>query len=108
MRIMKKNERKEKFMQMEKLMKKVMLANILLLKIIDKKHQKKNLIANLLGCYQGYDADYETCRIQTFISEFRNKNIKDLEDEIKKKIKILIHKLNQRVFKIDCQKVCYF
>ena len=71
LRIMKKNKRKEKLMQMEKLMKKVMLANILLLKIIYEKHQKKNLTANLLGCYQGYDADYETCRIQIFISEFK-------------------------------------
>ena len=41
---------------------------------------------------EGYDADYEASRIQTFISKFKDKKIKELEDEIKK-IKALISKL---------------
>ena len=41
---------------------------------------------------EGYDAGYEASRIQTFISKFKDKKIKELEDEIKK-IKALINKL---------------
>ena len=40
---------------------------------------------------EGYDADYEACRIQTFISKFKdrqlknlNKKLKQLKDKIKK------------------------
>ena len=55
-------------------------------------------LENKLGCKfirintskEGYDADYEASRIQTFISKFRdrqlkksNKKIKELEDKIK-------------------------
>ena len=46
---------------------------------------------------EGYDADYEASRVQTFISKFKdtqlkkiNKKLKELKDEIKKLTKQII------------------
>ena len=75
--------------QPQKLMKKVILTEILFL--------RKRSISKKLGCKlirintikEDYDADYEASRIQIFISEFKdrqlktlNKNVKELEDKI--------------------------
>ena len=67
-------------------MKKIILTDILLLQIKDKKHEKK------LDCKffrintskKGYDANYEICRMQTFISKFKNRQLKKLEKESNK------------------------
>ena len=59
-----------------------MLTETLFLRRKDKKFQKNNLIVNLLELTQeGYDRDYEVSRIQTFISEFKDKQLKKLEKE---------------------------
>ena len=80
--------------QQQKLMKKVILTEILNLKKKDKRHQKKNLTVNFIRINtsrRNFDVDYEAGRIQTFISQFkdnkikeRDNKIKELEDEIKK------------------------
>ena len=72
--------------QQQKLMKKVILTEILFLKKKDKRHQKKNLTVHLLELIlvENYDADYEASRIQAFISNFNKNKIKKLQDKIKK------------------------
>ena len=77
--------------QPQKLMKKVILTETLFLRRKDKKHQKKNFILRINTSKEGYDADYEASRIQTFISKFKgkqlkklNKKLKELEDKIDK------------------------
>ena len=70
-----------------------MLAETLFLRRKEKKQQKKKLGCKFIRINtskEGYDADYEASRIQTFISKFRdrqlkksNKKIKELEDKIK-------------------------
>ena len=80
--------------QPQKLMNKTMKAEKLFLRTNDKKHQKKNLVANLLeliqvkGCRinaeRGYNTDYEVSKIQILISKFKDKKIKELEGKIKK------------------------
>ena len=57
--------------QLQKLMKKSILTEILFLKRKDKKHQKNV-------------AFYDIVRIKTFISEFKNEKLNKLEKEIKK------------------------
>ena len=37
---------------------------------------------------EDYDADYEIGRIQTFISEFKNKKLRALEEKLKEKLNI--------------------
>ena len=74
------------FYQQYKLMKKDILTEILFLRKKDKKHQKKNLVENLLELIQvmrknGYDLDYEVDNIETFIDEFKNKKLKEVEDK---------------------------
>ena len=59
-------------------MKKGILTEILFLWKKDKKHQKKNLVVNLLELKQvmqknGYDLDYEVGNIEEFIDHFKNK-----------------------------------
>ena len=59
-------------------MKKGILTEILFLWKKDKKHQKKNLVVNLLELKQvmqknGYDLDYEVGNIEEFIDQFKNK-----------------------------------
>ena len=52
------------------------------------------MIVNLLELTQeGYDADYEVSRIQTFISEFKDKRLKKLGKEWNKKMKELEGKI---------------
>ena len=73
-----------------KLMKKVILTEILFSKRKDKKHQKKKLDCkfiriNTSNAKNGYDLDYEVGNVQAFIDEFKNKKIKKLEDKIKEK-----------------------
>ena len=80
-----------------KLMKKIILTEILFLRRKDKKHYKKKLGCKFIRINtskEGYNADYKASRAQIFISEFKNKKfkklggsnkkIKELEDEIKK------------------------
>ena len=55
--------------------------SVLLSKKRQKALEKTNLIVNLLELIQvmqkkGYDTDYEVCKIQIFISEFKEKKIK--------------------------------
>ena len=69
-------------------MKKDILTETLFLRKKDKKHQKKNLVVNLLELIQvmqknGYDSDYEVNGIEAFIDEFQNKKIKEVKDENK-------------------------
>ena len=72
--------------QPQKLMNKTMKAEKLFLRTNDKKHQKKNLVANLLELIQvkGCNTDYEVSKIQILISKFKDKKIKELADKIKK------------------------
>ena len=77
--------------QQQKLMKKVILTEILFLKKKDKKHQEKKLNCEFIRINtsrENYDPDYEASKIQTFISQFKDKEkeneVKKLEDEIKK------------------------
>ena len=63
------------FYQQQKLMKKDILT---FLRKKDKKHQKKNLVVNLLELIQvmqknGYDLDYEVGNIEEFIDEFKDR-----------------------------------
>ena len=70
-----------------KLMLKVILTEILFLRRKDKKHQKKKLDCKFIRINtskEGYNADYEASRLQTFISEFKNENEKKLEESNKK------------------------
>ena len=75
----------------QKLMKKVILIETLILEKRDKKHQKKELnckVIRINTSKENYDAEYEASRIQTFICKFQGKEkeneIKKLEDEINK------------------------
>ena len=62
--------------------------------IFEEKRQEvleKNFILRINTSKEGYDADYEASRIQTFISKFKdkqlrklNKKLKELEDKIDK------------------------
>ena len=61
------------FYQQQKLMKKDILTEILFLKKKDKKHQKKNLIVNLLELILVKGTMMQTSRIQVFISQFEKK-----------------------------------
>ena len=77
------------FYQQQKLMKKVILTEILFLRKKDKKHQKKKLSCKFIrinksNAKNGYDLDYEVGNIEAFIDEFKNKKIKELEDKNKK------------------------
>ena len=70
-----------------KLMKKVTLTEILFLRRKDKKHQKKKLACKFIRINTskvGYNADYEVCRVQTFISKFKNEKLKKIEESNKK------------------------
>ena len=74
--------------------KSVILTGTLFLRRKDKKHQKKRLGCKFIRINtskEGHNADYEASRIQTFISKFKdgqlkklNKKLKELEDKIEK------------------------
>ena len=52
---------------------------ILFLNKKDKRHQKKNVIVPFIRfntSKENFDVDYETSKIQTFISQFKNNKIK--------------------------------
>ena len=69
-------------------MRKPVLTDIILLKTKDKKHKKKNLIVNLLELIQVKVmmklVEYKHLLVRKLEKE-SNKEIKDLEDKIKKK-----------------------
>ena len=72
--------------QQQKLMKKVILTEILFLKKKYKRHQKKKLncaFIRINTSKENYDADYEGSRIQKFIGNFNKNRIKELQDKIK-------------------------
>ena len=66
-----------------------MLAEILFLRRKDKKHQKKKLNCEFIriNTSKCYDENYEIGRIQSFISELKDRQLKKLEKESNKKIK---------------------
>ena len=53
-------------------------------KALEKKLGCKFIRINTSDAKRGYDTDYEVRKIQIFISEFKDKKIKELEDETKK------------------------
>ena len=63
------------------------------------KRKKEEVLEKKLGCKfirintsdaeRGYDTDYEVSKIQTFISKFKDRQLKKLEKESNKKIKEL-------------------
>ena len=70
-----------------------MLAETLFFRRKDKRHYKKHgcKFIRINTSKEGYEADYEAGRIQTFISEFKDrqlkklkKKLKELEDKIQK------------------------
>ena len=91
------------FYQRQKLMKKVILTEILFLRKEDKKNQKKKLGCefiriNTSNAENGYDLDYEVNGIKAFIDEFQNKKINEVKDknkELKDKNKELEEKLEK-------------
>ena len=60
------------------------------------KKKRKEALEKKLDCNfirinpskEDYDADYEIGRIQTFISEFKNKKLRALEEKLKEKLNI--------------------
>ena len=76
------------FYQQQKLIKRDILTETLLLRKKDKKHQKlgcKFIRINTSNAKNTYDLDYEVSDIEAFIDEFNKKKIKELEDKIKEK-----------------------
>ena len=63
----------------------------LILKRKDKRDQNKLdckfIRINTSDAERGYDTDYEVSKIQTFISKFKDRQLKKLEKEPNKKIK---------------------
>ena len=93
--------------QPQKLTNKTMKVEILFLKKKDKRHQKKKLGCkfiriNISDAKRGYDTDYEISKIQIFISEFKDKKIKEKENTIKEKDK-KIKELEDKIKKLTGQ-----
>ena len=68
-------------------MKKVILAEIFFLRRKREKHWKKKLGCKFIRINtskEGYNADYEASRVQTFISEYKNEKLKRLEESNQK------------------------
>ena len=69
--------------------------------IVEEKRQE--VLEKKFGCKlirintskEGYDADYEVSRIQTFISKFKDRQLKKLEKESHKKLKELHDKIKK-------------
>ena len=69
--------------------------------IFEKKRQEA--LEKKLGCKfirintskEGYNADYEASRVQTFISNFKSRELKKIEKESNKKIKELEDKIKK-------------
>ena len=86
-------------------MKKDILTEILFLKKRQEALEKK-LDCNFIRINpskENHDADYEIGRIQTFISQFKNKKLRELEEELKQKITFLIDKSSHSI-KSKCLK----
>ena len=91
------------FYWQQKLMKKIILTEILFLRKKSKNHQKKKLGCefiriNTSNAENGYDLDYEVNGIKAFIDEFQNKKINEVKDknkELKDKNKELEEKLEK-------------
>ena len=78
--------------QPQKLMNKTMKVENLFLKrkkeeVLEKKLGCKFIRINTSDAERGYDTDYEVSKIQTFISKFKDRQLKKLEKESNKKIK---------------------
>ena len=78
--------------QPQKLMNKTMKVENLFLKrkkeeVLEKKLGCKFIRINTSDAERGYDTDYEVNKIQTFISKFKDRQLKKLEKESNKKIK---------------------
>ena len=54
---------------------------------LEKKIGCKLIRINTTDAGRGYDTDYEVSKIQTFISKFKGRQLKELEKESNKKIK---------------------
>ena len=54
---------------------------------LEKKLGCKLIRINTSDAGRGYDTDYEVSKIQTFISKFKGRQLKELEKESNKKIK---------------------
>ena len=65
--------------------------------------KRQEALEKKLGCKfirintskEGYNADYEASRVQTFISNFKNRELKKIEKESNKKIKELEDKIKK-------------
>ena len=55
--------------------------------VLEKKLGCKFIRINTSDAERGYDTDYEVSKIQTFISKFKGRQLKELEKESNKKIK---------------------
>ena len=78
--------------QPQKLMNKTMKVENLFLKrkkeeVLEKKLGCKFIRINTSDAERGYDTDYEVSKIQTFISKFKDRQLKKLEKESNKKVK---------------------
>ena len=58
-----------------KLMNKIMKVENLFLKRKEKRYQKRNLVVS--DAERGYDTDYEVSKVKIFISNFKDKKIKE-------------------------------
>ena len=93
------------FYWQQKLMKKIILTEILFLRKKGKNHQKKKLGCefiriNTSNAENGYDLDYEVNGIEAFIDEFQNKKIKEVKDE-NKELKDKNKELEEKLKKIE-------
>ena len=68
--------------QQQKLMKKDIIFEEKRQKALEKKLGCKFIRINTSNAENGYDLDYEVGNIETFIDEFKNKKIKELEKKI--------------------------
>ena len=82
-----------------------MLAEILFLRRKDKKHQKKKLNCEFIriNTSKRYDKNYEIGRIETFISKFKDRQLKKLEKESNEKIKELQYKIKELKLQLTSQ-----
>ena len=69
-------------LQQQKLMKKNILIEILVLRKKDKRYQKKKLGCKFIRINTSNDLDYKIGYVQTFIDKFKNIKIKKLEKQL--------------------------